>query len=124
MRISDWSSDVCSSDLGNFGMMGDMVHQYRNTGADGSGRGEDKVMREVPHKGAAQTVQHGMEAFAKIDPPHGEENDEAGAQGQPQLATPGVVLADGGDGSGEREQRFAKERKSTRLKSSHTCATR
>src|SRR3546814_6482691 len=42
---------------GNFGMMGDMVHQYRNTGADGSGRGEDKVMREVPHKGAAQTVQ-------------------------------------------------------------------
>src|SRR3546814_8103121 len=65
-------------------------------------------MREVPHKGAAQTVQHGMEAFAKIDPPHGEENDEAGAQGQPQLATPGVVLADGGDGSGEREQRFAK----------------
>src|SRR3546814_7295225 len=49
-----------------------------------------------------------MEAFAKIDPPHGEENDEAGAQGQPQLATPGVVLADGGDGSGEREQRFAK----------------
>src|SRR3546814_18560740 len=52
---------------GNFGMMGDMVHQYRNTGADGSGRGEDKVMREVTHKGAAQTVQHGMEAFAKID---------------------------------------------------------
>src|SRR3546814_12574789 len=49
-----------------------------------------------------------MEAFAKIDPPHGEENDEAGAQGQPQLATPGVVLADGGDGSGARAQRFAK----------------
>src|SRR3546814_9668999 len=46
---------------GNFGMMGDMVHQYRNTGADVSGRGEDKVMREVPHKGAEQTVQHGME---------------------------------------------------------------
>src|SRR3546814_10147395 len=106
-RYRCWDGHI-GKRAGNFGMMGDMVHQYRNTGADGSGRGEDKVMREVPHKGAAQTVQHGMEAFAKIDPPHGEENDAAGAQGQPQPATPGVVLADGGDGSGEREQSFAK----------------
>src|SRR3546814_7622865 len=67
MRISDWSSDVCSSDLRPSGDVGRRVAAIglgRNIGHFGHRKGDDVHRQNAHHGEAAQRVE-GDEAFAR-----------------------------------------------------------
>src|SRR3546814_6525787 len=97
MRISDWSSDVCSSDLVQNVVEGDGLAPVRIVAgvvADGFGVGD--VLRHHPPAGALRAHARGgdLEGVDKV-------------QGRPPF-------------SASRSQ----DQKSTRLNSSHYCAAR
>src|SRR3546814_19666642 len=73
MRISDWSSDVCSSDLRRF-----------------------EVADQTQHIRGQQTADRASRIDSRHDPAFGTE-DEAGC-----LATDGIVIDEGTGGSGKR----------------------
>src|SRR3546814_5250279 len=108
MRISDWSSDVCSSDLGL---------------ALGAGLGRTAV------QAAEDFAQVGLgadrAAFAVVDPGDGVLADVGGGGGDAigaAVVVRLVVLAQRGGDAVALRRRL--DRQSTRLNSSHQCSTR
>src|SRR3546814_8276288 len=112
MRISDWSSDVCSSDL----------HRFVAAGVDVAADGLVDLDR-LEHADAA--LESGAAArLAALGTP------DDGADVEPEHRRDAVV---GLDGFAAIVAKFAhkalrkdgaEDRKSTRLNSSHSCATR
>src|SRR3546814_4035308 len=103
MRISDWSSDVCSSDLVGVDARLGLVHRhdFRLEAETKPGARDALLDREEAEQGADQQ-------------PRAESGDDL----EPPLA---VAL----DARPEVEQgQHAADRKSTRLNSSHECAAR
>src|SRR3546814_9809346 len=115
MRISDWSSDVCSSDL--------MVHVLEEGLLQGLGQVAPR--REVPLQAAQHQneVQHdGLEAAVEVVG-----HPEVPVQPRlPRLRHDGTIERQGIGVArlGAEEALPDQDRKSTRLNSSHSCAYR
>src|SRR3546814_1991252 len=99
MRISDWSSDVCSSDLGEGGELADLIEQ--RPGGREAGAGKPAGLEQIGGRHRAAT---GGEAGLRE-----RAEDDVGERGE--------AVQD------EREradiEHFPEDRKSTRLNSSH-----
>src|SRR3546814_5032342 len=96
MRISDWSSDVCSSDLGEGGELADLIEQ--RPGGREAGAGKPAGLEQIGGRHRAAT---GGEAGLRE-----RAEDDVGERGE--------AVQD------ERER----DPKSTRLNSSPECASR
>src|SRR3546814_8825567 len=114
MRISDWSSDVCSSDLADrYAVHGDREWQRNVEMGVAAGRQRDAVaetVRDQPQHGQQQGGEVGFAprpADALFEQRRSEQTDD-----QEQRAPPATGAERAGD------------RKSTRLNSSHYCASR
>src|SRR3546814_2230040 len=107
MRISDWSSDVCSSDLG-------AIHMSRAARNAGAGIDDARPLQLAREDRVAER-QRGTVAVAEIA--HG---GEAGAQ----RLHPVRLGIEGLGGGTERDFIELADRKSTRLNYSHYCAAR
>src|SRR3546814_5640427 len=99
MRISDWSSDVCSSDLA-----------VRDAVAP------DVVDQSLLHVGIVVAVVQRRAAGEKVD--------VAAAVGGDQLGALGAFEHDREAAAVAADCGLAADRKSTRLNSSHQCASR
>src|SRR3546814_4377042 len=117
MRISDWSSDVCSSDLKGQPTEQPRQHTHRQEEAGPAGDPACPVERRTAARHDAMNVRVMMQVLA----PRMEHGDEAdlGAEMLRVGRDPAQRLGrrpeqDGVDG----------DRKSTRLNSSHSCASR
>src|SRR3546814_1241491 len=127
MRISDWSSDVCSSDLEMFHLRAEPVSAEPKRTADadealerfrmtGHGAGSEHARQRVPHQGLAIAV-HLVVAF---DPWLEHILDEAKEFLGASRGRPGPLLVDRhGQVPGTPRQDVRPDRKSTRLNSSH-----
>src|SRR3546814_3684263 len=98
MRISDWSSDVCSSDLPDGDRVVAQAHQDLWTGADD---GEAAQVDEEEEGRGVQPAQRAIEREGR----------------QPERQRQALRQHDLKDVAGQ-------DRKSTRLNSSHYCASR
>src|SRR3546814_10066236 len=104
MRISDWSSDVCSSDLADGAV--DLAHVVVQQHVGGAGRIDAQARADDAGAGEVRLHHVGLEeAVEKLADRHGPEAD-----GLAHLALAEVVEA-----LAEEQQ----DRKSTRLNSSH-----
>src|SRR3546814_6538290 len=114
MRISDWSSDVCSSDLQQVLHLGEVLteghHLLARCTQFGNGRGDlaDRGVAGEAH--AVHAQQHAFDAVvgARL------------VERAQQVAQLHFMHA----GAAERAERAHADRKSTRLNSSHSCDTR
>src|SRR3546814_6417432 len=105
MRISDWSSDVCSSDLIGVGIalrrpLRLVVDDTRSAGREI----DEEDLGDRQHARAAGGFQNGEIEFAAVDEGLGEERTAEG-------------LLAGGDHAPRLRRRHYGERKSTRLNS-------
>src|SRR3546814_19441935 len=100
MRISDWSSDVCSSDLGGADDLDDLATRQRKELAGATG-GEQRRGRKVGQPGNVLAVLAGMELAGGI-----ESGDGEGQQ-------PGADLRLDLEGGRSEERRVGKECVST-----------
>src|SRR3546814_10226461 len=115
MRISDWSSDVCSSDLdigdAAFGLA-ESLERREVVVIDGDDlrlRGHDRLV--IGERGMAEPVEGHNRLDAPREMPRGDERERAE-----------VREHDGGEGNDSRPEElrdFRLDRKSTRLNSSH-----
>src|SRR3546814_10097946 len=100
MRISDWSSDVCSSDL-----PGASLHKDRcDRGRDDDCSREEYGVREI------QVDERDVPDVIGDDPPHG--------HARPQHVMGGLIVAVDAEPTMYRHD-IEEDRKSTRLNSSH-----
>src|SRR3546814_8185488 len=102
MRISDWSSDVCSSDLGD---LSGYWPCHASARSPPSSPATDRPRPPPPPDRSWTTV-------GRASPPLAHPSRYA-AQGSPPVPTAGS----------RRHRRPAADRKSTRLNSSHQCAS-
>src|SRR3546814_10098545 len=115
MRISYWTSDVCSSDLVAHGVLKADLHRDVFAGADVGDGGDEDVGALAAHQAGALAVVGGgpvgalrlrLLQDAALDPALADQHGQA---------------VDGG-AFGQREDVDAlQDRKSTRLNSSHSC---
>src|SRR3546814_6530027 len=117
MRMSDWSSDVCSSDLDAVQGRGDVVGQVVHAALDAAGVQHAAVAQQFgegafgDRTGEAEAVEHGrvqlVDDFAQVAVGAGH-----------QVADRAQALEHGRVAGGEFDDAQA-DRKSTRLNSSH-----
>src|SRR3546814_5367055 len=82
MRISDWSSDVCSSDLAEFDHVGAAFDQRIEDRRRGSGRGiadgdEDDERAVFPRKGGGEAGHKALSPSGEREEPRSGEGREA-----------------------------------------------
>src|SRR3546814_6944501 len=142
MRISDWSSDVCSSDLGGGVRSIEDIRQLLLAGADKVSINTAAVhnpdfVREAAEKFGSQCIVVALDAKSVSRPgepetfeifTHGGRNAtglDAVAWAQRMCALgAGEILLTSMDRDGTKAGYNLPDRKRTRLNSSHKCATR
>src|SRR3546814_9281742 len=126
MRISDWSSDVCSSDLDEMGAFD--LEGIQHSDRIGLEIGETiGCRRRMTAAVTARVIPEYVKAVAKnadLLVPHGQVGGDGMGQYQPIATGRSLHLAFKHHGIGTNEQNpspcfTAEDRKSTRLKSSH-----
>src|SRR3546814_19725027 len=119
MRISDWSSDVCSSDLGEGGELADLIEQ--RPGGREAGAGKPAGLEQIGGRHRAATGgEAGLRERAEDDVgERGEavqdERERADIEHFPDQAAEHIVLAahrpeQGGQGQVDRDQRSEERR--------------
>src|SRR3546814_11582318 len=76
MRISDWSSDVCSSDLGSRGALQQMHVQSELDGADGPAQGRLSDVQPLGRAHEAELLGHRNER-TKLSDLQGDHSDRS-----------------------------------------------
>src|SRR3546814_8354413 len=113
VRISDWSSDVCSSDL-----------RGRDKGGEGAvpeSANRAALTRQLLSAAKGWQVKGAEQVERDRD---GEDEEQQYARRMLQLERPPDLLARRAQAEEKPSERQADDRKSTRLNSSHSCASR
>src|SRR3546814_2125265 len=99
MRISDWSSDVCSSDL--LCLLGELIHHLADLGRHGI----DRELEREAERVVRGRLQHG---------------DDLGGVDEGKTSAEQIDAAAAGAGAGKLQvERLQADRKSTSLNSNH-----
>src|SRR3546814_5693294 len=109
LRISDWSSDVCSSDLKEFSVTDDAVRD---------------LIRYYTREAGFRTLERELARLARKALRKILEGDIETAQITPENLASYAGVRKFRHGVGEEENQIGADRKSTRLNSSHSCASR